>query len=106
MSQLTDIAIFSKLRQRAWWVAPGVASIMATALDTSVFFSIALAGTEHSRWRMVIGDFCTKLVIDLCMLGPFRIAMRSLGTQAGNPRAKGSESLAEVAGVDGAVLEV
>ena len=79
LSQLTDIAIFSKLRQRAWWIAPGVASILATALDTATFFSIAFIGTNHSWWRMIIGDFVTKFVIDLAMLGPFRVAMRTIG---------------------------
>jgi uncharacterized PurR-regulated membrane protein YhhQ (DUF165 family) len=79
LSQLTDIAIFSKLRQKAWWVAPGIASVLATALDTAVFFSIAFVGTDHSWWRMIIGDFATKFIIDIGMLGPFRVAMRSIG---------------------------
>ena len=98
ISQLTDIAIFSKLRRRAWWVAPGVASVMATALDTTVFFSIAFVGTEHSWWRMILGDFCAKLVIDVCMLGPFRVAMQSFGTRAEATRTKREQSLTEVAG--------
>lgn len=97
LSQLIDIAIFSKLRQRAWWVAPGVASILATALDTSVFFSIAFVGTEHSWWRMVLGDFATKLVLDLCMFGPFRIAMRGLGAQPGTLGSGSREPWADVA---------
>jgi uncharacterized PurR-regulated membrane protein YhhQ (DUF165 family) len=79
LSQLTDIAVFSKLRQKAWWVAPGIASILATALDTTTFFSIAFVGTSHSWWRMIVGDFVTKFIIDLGMLGPFRIAMQSIG---------------------------
>ena len=92
-SQLTDIAVFSKLRQRAWWVAPGVASIFATALDTVIFFGVAFVATTHSWWRMAIGDFCTKLIIDVCMLGPFRVIMRSVGMRAEQRR-----TLAEFAG--------
>ena len=54
ISQLLDIVVFSKLRRRAWWVAPGAASILATGIDTVIFFTLAFAGSGHSVWRLML----------------------------------------------------
>ncbi|MGJ3265584.1 MAG: queuosine precursor transporter [Salinarimonas sp.] len=40
-AQLLDIAIFNTLRAKAWWVAPLTSSVLASALDTALFFSLA-----------------------------------------------------------------
>jgi uncharacterized PurR-regulated membrane protein YhhQ (DUF165 family) len=42
-AQLVDIAIFNTLRAKAWWVAPLTSSVVASALDTALFFSLAFA---------------------------------------------------------------
>lgn len=42
-AQLVDVAIFNALRARAWWVAPLTSSVLASALDTALFFSLAFA---------------------------------------------------------------
>ena len=73
ISQLMDISIFTHLRRSQWWVAPAVASILATTIDTVIFFSAAFAGTELPWMTMGAGDFLVKVGMDLSMLLPFRI---------------------------------
>jgi uncharacterized PurR-regulated membrane protein YhhQ (DUF165 family) len=77
MSQLMDISVFSRLRQGSWWLAPFTSSISASILDTVVFFGIAFVGTGEDWVPLAAGDFTTKLVVDLAMLAPFRIAIRT-----------------------------
>lgn len=45
VAQLTDVAIFHRLRAGAWWRAPLISTVIASALDTALFFSIAFAAT-------------------------------------------------------------
>ncbi|MGP9821390.1 queuosine precursor transporter [Salinarimonas sp. NSM] len=40
-AQLLDVAIFNGLRAKAWWIAPLTSSVLASALDTALFFSLA-----------------------------------------------------------------
>lgn len=42
-AQLLDVAIFNALRAKAWWIAPLTSSVVASALDTGLFFSLAFA---------------------------------------------------------------
>jgi uncharacterized PurR-regulated membrane protein YhhQ (DUF165 family) len=42
--QLLDITVFNRLRRRAWWRAPLASSLIGSALDTAMFFTIAFAG--------------------------------------------------------------
>jgi uncharacterized PurR-regulated membrane protein YhhQ (DUF165 family) len=42
-AQLLDIRIFAGLRDKAWWLPPFVSSVISSALDTAIFFSIAFA---------------------------------------------------------------
>ena len=44
VAQLTDIAIFNRLRHQGWWRAPLVASLFSSVLDTGIFFTVAFAG--------------------------------------------------------------
>ena len=39
----STVAIFNALRARAWWIAPLTSSVVASALDTALFFSLAFA---------------------------------------------------------------
>ncbi len=43
VGQLMDISVFSRLRRLDWWRAPLAASLVGSALDTLIFFSIAFA---------------------------------------------------------------
>ena len=60
ISQLLDISIFNRLRQGTWWLAPVVASSIATSLDTAIFFSVGFAGTDFPWVTVAIGDWFIK----------------------------------------------
>lgn len=76
-AQLTDILIFSRLRRARWWLAPMLASTVASALDTAIFFGLAFAGTGAAWWQLGAGDLLCKLALDVCLLLPFRLASQS-----------------------------
>lgn len=97
--QLLDISVFNRLRRQSWWRAPLVGSLAGSALDTTLFFSIAFAATfafigpndsfalepapilgvlslEAPRWiSWAVGDFTAKLVVGLAMLLPYGALM-------------------------------
>src|SRR5690349_9441312 len=43
VAQFLDISIFHRLRQGKWWHAPLFSSLVSSALDTAIFFSLAFA---------------------------------------------------------------
>ncbi|MFD2649937.1 VUT family protein [Devosia albogilva] len=43
VAQLLDVSIFHRLRNAAWWQAPMFSSLVSSALDTLIFFSLAMA---------------------------------------------------------------
>ena len=71
-SQLLDVRIFDALRHRAWWVAPLVSTSIASALDSSLFVTIAFLGEPLPWVTWGIGDFFVKISMGLVMLLPFR----------------------------------
>jgi len=75
LAQLLDIAIFDRLRRAAWWRAPFVSSIMASAVDTALFFTLAFAGTGLPWVTWGLGDFGVKLLMAMLLLAPFRVLM-------------------------------
>jgi hypothetical protein len=69
-AQLLDIGIFARLRDRAWWLPPLVSSVISSALDTAIFFSLAFyCGTlpglgftiADALGRIGIADECATL---------------------------------------------
>jgi uncharacterized PurR-regulated membrane protein YhhQ (DUF165 family) len=69
-AQLLDIGIFDRLRDKAWWLPPFVSSVISSALDTAIFFSLAFAcgpvpgiGVTISDALALVGihDSCTAL---------------------------------------------
>ena len=103
VAQLTDVAIFDRLRQERWWQAPLASSLIGSALDTFLFFAIAFSGalsfidpsvdvawaTEpvpllgmgpmFPLWAsLAVADFGVKLALALIALAPFRLIVRSL----------------------------
>ncbi len=99
-AQLVDVAIFSRLREGAWWRAPLVSTLVGSALDTALFFSIAFsaaltpifphvdvtwanevvpllgAGPAAPLWiSLAIADFGVKLMLALVALIPFRMVL-------------------------------
>lgn len=77
VSQLADIAVFSRFRRHTiWWFAPFLSSFAASVIDTSLFFGLAFWGEDLPILTWALGDFSVKLCMDLAMLTPFRLALR------------------------------
>ncbi len=99
VAQLLDVGIFDRLRSHAWWKAPAVSSLIGSALDTILFFSLAFAASfavlgandpfaiesapilgvmssEAPRWMSwALGDFGVKLLIAAIALVPYRVIL-------------------------------
>lgn len=75
IAQLLDISVFNRFRHSAWWMAPWFASVTASAVDTSIFFSMAFVGESLPWVTWALGDFAVKLAMDLSFLLPFRLAL-------------------------------
>ena len=56
LAQLLDIGIFARLRDRAWWLPPFVSSVISSALDTAIFFSVAFYCGTVPGLGMTISD--------------------------------------------------
>jgi conserved hypothetical integral membrane protein len=105
IAQLTDVFVFDKLREGSWWKAPFASSIIGSALDTAIFFSIAFSqnlhvfgesadmevswawesvpflnfGTPVPLWvSLAVADWCVKLALALIALVPFRLIVGRL----------------------------
>jgi uncharacterized PurR-regulated membrane protein YhhQ (DUF165 family) len=72
IAQLLDITIFDKLRQKTWWKAPLISTILSSAVDTLLFFSIAFIATGLPWVTWAIGDYGAKLAMAAILLMPFR----------------------------------
>ncbi|WP_409197409.1 queuosine precursor transporter [Jannaschia sp. M317] len=92
VAQLVDLGVFSALRNRRWFVAPLTSSIVGSAIDTTLFFTLAFAGflafpitwgdVSWAQEATVVGplwvglalaDWAVKLSIALLALVPFRL---------------------------------
>lgn len=78
LAQLADVTIFDRLRRRTWWIAPLTSSLLASALDTALFFTLAFAGTGLAWVTWGLGDYGVKAAMALMMLIPFRVMMRAV----------------------------
>ena len=100
VAQLLDVWVFDRLRQSRWWRAPLISSLLGSAIDTVLFFSLAFAagfaflgendgfaleaapllGTfsiESARWvSWALGDFAVKILVGLLMLIPYGFVVR------------------------------
>ncbi|MBF9035203.1 queuosine precursor transporter [Rhodobacterales bacterium HKCCE2091] len=107
VAQLADVAIFDRLRQRNWWQAPVISSLLGSTLDTALFFSIAFAaqlaflepgndvswanealpilglGPVAPLWvSLAVADWCVKLALALIALAPFRAVTKNFRQDA------------------------
>jgi hypothetical protein len=104
LAQLLDIFIFTKLKDRSWWHAPLVSSIIGGALDTLIFFALSFSitlvfifGADHntefmnqivpilgiggkaSLWlSLALADYLVKLSLAILCLIPFRLLVAQL----------------------------
>lgn len=72
VAQLLDVSIFDYLRAQKWWRAPVISSLVGSAVDTALFFSIAFVGTGVPWVTLGFGDFGVKVLMALLLLIPFR----------------------------------
>ncbi len=74
--QFLDVQVFDRLRRkRRWWVAPAASSVLGSALDTLLFFSIAFYQSPDAfmaeHWvEIALVDFSFKLIISLLLFVP------------------------------------
>lgn len=97
VGQLVDISIFNRLRYKTWWKAPAFSSLIGSAADTLMFFTLAFASglvllgandpfavepapllgfysLEAPRWlSWAAGDFAVKLLVGAVALVPYRL---------------------------------
>ena len=102
-AQLLDVSIFNRLRDGAWWRAPLASSVIGSAVDTALFFTIAfsaslafLAPANDVSWAgemlpllglgpvvplwvsLATADWCVKLGLALIALVPFRLIVKRM----------------------------
>ena len=75
VAQLIDVNIFHKLRNKVWFVAPLISSLVGSTIDTFLFFSISFYGTGINWVTLSFGDLFIKIFVALIMLVPFRILL-------------------------------
>ncbi|MBU2889583.1 queuosine precursor transporter [Celeribacter halophilus] len=105
VAQLVDVFVFDRLRNGSWWKAPFASSIIGSALDTAIFFSIAFSqsitlfgenadmevswawdavpflfvGSPVPLWiSLAVADWGVKLALALIALVPFRLIVKRL----------------------------
>ncbi|MBC8302388.1 MAG: queuosine precursor transporter [Pelagibacterales bacterium] len=80
VSQLLDVQIFDKLREKEWFVAPLTSSFIGSVVDTFLFFSISFYGTGEAWVTLSVGDLSVKIFVTLLMLIPFRLLLSTFKT--------------------------
>ncbi|MGI9390662.1 MAG: queuosine precursor transporter [Boseongicola sp.] len=102
-AQLLDVSIFDRLRDGAWWRAPLFSTVIGSAVDTALFFTIAFSawfaflepandvgwanealpmiglGPIVPLWMsLALADWGVKLAIALAALVPFRLIVKRM----------------------------
>lgn len=80
VSQLLDIAVFNRWRQQSWWKAPLIGSLVASVVDTAVFFFLAFAGSDMNWLLLASGDLAVKVLMATVLLAPYRVLLPRLQT--------------------------
>lgn len=104
-AQMLDVSIFDRLREGNWWRAPLVSTLVGSAVDTALFFTIAFsaslawiepandvswagealpllgAGPIVPLWvSLAVADWGVKLALALIALVPFRLIVKRITT--------------------------
>ena len=77
-AQLLDVQVFHKFRKKVWFVAPFISSLIGSAIDTFLFFSIAFYGTGINWITLSFGDLFVKVFVAIIMLIPFRLLLSAV----------------------------
>lgn len=78
LGQLLDIVAFNKLRAMSWWKAPLIGSVVASVVDTGVFFFLAFAGSDMNWLSLAAGDLGIKWFMAAVLLAPYRLMLPRL----------------------------
>ncbi len=78
LGQLLDIVAFNRLRTMSWWKAPLIGSVVASVVDTGVFFFLAFAGSNLNWLMLAAGDLGIKWVMAAVLLAPYRVMLPRL----------------------------
>lgn len=78
LAQILDIALFNRWRAASWWKAPLIGSLVASTVDTGVFFFLAFAGTELDWLLLATGDLAVKAAMAALLLAPYRALLPRL----------------------------
>ena len=78
MGQLLDIVAFNRLRALSWWKAPFIGSVVASVVDTGLFFFLAFAGSELDWLMLAAGDLGIKWLMAGLLLAPYRTMLPRL----------------------------
>ncbi len=79
-AQLMDVAVFNRWRQATWWKAPLIGSLVASVVDTAVFFFLAFAGSDMNWLMLAAGDLAVKAAMAAVLLAPYRALLPHLQT--------------------------
>lgn len=104
LAQFVDIHLFDRLRGLSWWKTPAISSVVGSAIDTAIFFSVAFSavtfkwveGTifaDQNSWSydvvpllsvgpqlplwvsLAVADFCIKILMVIVLLLPYKLVM-------------------------------
>jgi uncharacterized PurR-regulated membrane protein YhhQ (DUF165 family) len=78
VGQLLDIVAFNKLRTLSWWKAPLIGSIVASVVDTGIFFFLAFYGSDMNWLMLAAGDLGVKWLMAAVLLAPYRAMLPRL----------------------------
>lgn len=78
VSQLMDVAVFNRWRLASWWKAPLIGSLVASVVDTAVFFFLAFAGSDMNWLTLAAGDLLVKAAMAAVLLAPYRALLPRL----------------------------
>jgi queuosine precursor transporter len=81
-SQVMDILVFNRWRRQTWWKAPLIGNLVASVVDTAVFFFLAFAGSGMDWLSLAAGDLAVKAAMAALLLAPYRALLPRLGTWA------------------------
>jgi hypothetical protein len=86
-AQLMDVAVFNRWRAATWWKAPLIGSLVASVVDTAVFFFLAFAGSQMNWLMLAAGDLAVKAAMAALLLAPYRALLPYLQTWGPPPPA-------------------
>lgn len=84
-AQLLDIAAFNRLRSQSWWKAPLIGSILASVIDTGIFFYIAFYGSDMNWLMLAAGDLSMKWLMAALLLLPYKALLPRINAIASQP---------------------